>query len=91
MSDTSETVRIFDVPFSCCTFQDIMVAMQKKIDQRQKGNISITNTESVYHATRIDSHRKYINKADFSCCDGVGVALVGRCSDIEFRGCTVRI
>ncbi len=78
MSDTLETVRMFDVPFSCCTFQAIMAAMQEKIGQGQKGYISITNTESVYHATRIGAHQQYINQADFSCCDGVGLVLIGR-------------
>ena len=73
-----QKTKIFDVSLSCCTFQDIMAAMQRKIDHRQKGYISITNTESVYHATRIGSHRHYINEADFSCCDGVGVVLMGR-------------
>ncbi|MBW2742547.1 MAG: WecB/TagA/CpsF family glycosyltransferase, partial [Deltaproteobacteria bacterium] len=42
------------------------------------GYISITNTESIYHATRIPSHFNYINNADFSCCDGVGVIIAGR-------------
>jgi len=78
MINNVSTKKIFDVSLSCCTFQDIMTAMQKKIDQKHKGYISITNTESVFHATRIDSHRHYINNADFSCCDGVGVALIGR-------------
>ena len=78
MINSIKTATIFDVALSCCTFQDIMTAMQQKIEKKRKGYISITNTESIYHATRIDSHKRYINKADFSCCDGVGVSLIGK-------------
>ena len=46
--------------------------------RRSGGYISITNTESMYHALRISSHFQYINNADFSCCDGVGVVLAGK-------------
>lgn len=39
--------------------------------------ISITNTESMYHAKRITAHRKFIEGAAFSLCDGVGVVIGG--------------
>jgi N-acetylglucosaminyldiphosphoundecaprenol N-acetyl-beta-D-mannosaminyltransferase len=40
--------------------------------------ISITNTESAYYAVRMPEHLDYVRNATFSCCDGVGVVLVGR-------------
>lgn len=55
-----------------------MREMQRRIQAREKGYISITNTESIYHATKLAAHRSYINHADFSCCDGVGVVLIGK-------------
>jgi N-acetylglucosaminyldiphosphoundecaprenol N-acetyl-beta-D-mannosaminyltransferase len=44
----------------------------------ESGYISITNSESVYHAMRISAHRQYINNADFSCCDGIATALAAK-------------
>ena len=78
MKHRKTTATLFDISISCRSFPDIMKTMQEKIDCKKKGYISITNTESVYHATKIDAHKDYINKADFSCCDGVGVALIGK-------------
>lgn len=42
------------------------------------GVISITNTESMYHACRNPSHLKFINSSDYSLCDGVGVIAAGK-------------
>jgi N-acetylglucosaminyldiphosphoundecaprenol N-acetyl-beta-D-mannosaminyltransferase len=52
--------------------------MEAGIKNGRRGYISITNTESLYHATRIPSHKSYIEKADFSCCDGVAVVVAGK-------------
>ena len=41
------------------------------------GYVSITNTESMYHALRLPSHLRFINSADHSLCDGVGVIAAG--------------
>ena len=41
-------------------------------------HICITNTESMYHARRLSQHRAYIEAADLSLCDGMGVVLAGR-------------
>jgi N-acetylglucosaminyldiphosphoundecaprenol N-acetyl-beta-D-mannosaminyltransferase len=71
-------IKILSVPFSCCGFDEIMVEMADAIKRRDVGHIiSITNTESAYHALRIADHLKYIGEASFSCCDGVGVVLAG--------------
>jgi len=46
---------------------------------RQRQYISITNTESMYHAKRIPSHLQYIKDARFSFCDGIGVVIAAKC------------
>lgn len=71
-------VEILGVSLSNCSFDDIIQEMQRRIERREKGYISITNTESIYHAGKLAGHRRYINQADFSCCDGVGVVLIGK-------------
>jgi N-acetylglucosaminyldiphosphoundecaprenol N-acetyl-beta-D-mannosaminyltransferase len=76
-------LKIIGVSLSNCTFSDIIQEMQRRIKCREKGYISITNTESIYHATRLSNHRFYINHADFSCCDGVGVVLIGKMQGLD--------
>lgn len=74
-----KTVKVLNVPLTCCSFDDILIEMDDSIEKnRYGGYISITNTESIYHATKIPSHFRYINNADFSCCDGIGVVLAGK-------------
>lgn len=76
---TNDEIRVLNVPFSNCSFYDIFVKMDERIQKNQLNNyISITNTESLYHATRMPEHFHYINNAEFSCCDGVGIVLGGR-------------
>jgi N-acetylglucosaminyldiphosphoundecaprenol N-acetyl-beta-D-mannosaminyltransferase len=70
--------KVLKVPFSCCSFEDILHSLQIGISQKLQGYISITNTESLYHATKITSHFQYISNATFSCCDGVAVVLAGK-------------
>ena len=72
------TVEIYGVPFSCCEFEDILFSMDETIKKNKRGYISITNTESLYHAMKIPSHCEYIKKSKFSCCDGVGVVIAGK-------------
>jgi N-acetylglucosaminyldiphosphoundecaprenol N-acetyl-beta-D-mannosaminyltransferase len=73
-----ETVRVLGVPLTCCTFDDILLWMDKSIEEVSPRYISITNTESLYHATRVPDHYEYINNSDISCCDGIGVVLAGK-------------
>jgi len=70
-------LNILGVNFSCCNYQDILQRMGSGIRNKEQGYISITNTESVYYATKMPAHLEYINNACFSCCDGVGVVLAG--------------
>jgi len=52
------------------------------------GYVSITNTESMYHALRLPGHLRFINSADHSLCDGVGVIAAGYFGDCGFLGTT---
>ncbi len=74
------TVRadISGIPVHCTTFNHILTCMNDAIQTGSTRNyISITNTESMYHALRRPEHMKYIRGADFSCCDGVGSVVAG--------------
>ena len=72
-------IQMLDVNFSSRSFRKILKEIEYRINQRMTGSyICVTNTESVFHAQRIKSHLEYINKADFSCCDGVAISLAGK-------------
>jgi N-acetylglucosaminyldiphosphoundecaprenol N-acetyl-beta-D-mannosaminyltransferase len=73
-----EIVKVLKVPITCCSFCDILGNIDEGIKNGSQGYISITNTESLFYALRIPSHFQYINKANFSCCDGFGVVLAGK-------------
>ncbi len=73
-----KTEKILGVKFTCCSYEEVLTSMANGIISGYRGYISITNTESVYHALRKPEHLQYINHADFSCCDGVAVVLAGR-------------
>lgn len=73
-----ETAKILGVPITCCRFEDVLEEIDEGIKNGNQGYISITNTESMYHAIRIPSHLRYIRNANFSCCDGVAVVLAGK-------------
>lgn len=70
--------KVLDVNFSCNSFEEIMCAMHNGIQNRNRGYISITNTESLYHALKKPEHFQYISNATYSCCDGVAVVLAGK-------------
>jgi len=78
MLSKHKTVRLLGVKFTCCSLEDVCSGMESGIKIGENGYISITNSESVYHAMRISAHRQYINDADFSCCDGIAAALAGK-------------
>jgi N-acetylglucosaminyldiphosphoundecaprenol N-acetyl-beta-D-mannosaminyltransferase len=75
---THKTAKILGVNFSCCNFDDVLRSIQEGNNDGHCGYVSITNSESLYHATRIPSHFNYINEATFSCCDGIAVVLAGK-------------
>jgi len=58
--------------------EHVLAGIESRIkDARKGGAICITNTESMYHALRNTSHMDYIQGAEFSLCDGVGVIAAG--------------
>lgn len=69
---------IMGLPISRAAPVEVLAVMAQTIERRESGHyISITNTESMYHGLRVDSHARYIRNADFSLCDGVGVIVAG--------------
>lgn len=72
-------VKIDRISISCTNFYHVLNTMSKEIKSKyQKNYISITNTESMYHALRIEGHLNYINSANFSLCDGIGSVIAGK-------------
>src|SRR5262245_61399438 len=72
-------VDVLGLPVTTASWSDVLAEMDEKINSREAGHyVSVTNTESMYHALRIPEHAKFIRSADISVCDGVGVSLVGR-------------
>lgn len=78
MSSQCTTVHVSGVPVTCGTFQAVLEEMDASIRAgKTRRYVSITNTESMYHALRIPSHGEFIKKADFSLCDGIGSVIAG--------------
>jgi N-acetylglucosaminyldiphosphoundecaprenol N-acetyl-beta-D-mannosaminyltransferase len=72
------TAKICNVPVSLVGSEQVLEELDQRIRARRVGGyISITNTESMYHALRMPEHFRYIQNADFSLCDGVGVIAAG--------------
>ena len=73
-----ETATICDIPVSQIDIDRLLPEIDRAIQARRIGAyISITNTESMYHALRIPQHLRFIQGADYSLCDGVGVIAAG--------------
>ena len=72
------TVEVSGIPLSVTSFEYVLPAMHQIIQSGYtKRYISITNTESMYHALRIGEHSHYIRNSDFSLCDGIGSVIAG--------------
>lgn len=70
--------KVSGIPVSCCTFDDVLENMDVNINQQKSNSyISITNTESMYHALKDPKHFEFINNSDFSLCDGIGSVIAG--------------
>jgi N-acetylglucosaminyldiphosphoundecaprenol N-acetyl-beta-D-mannosaminyltransferase len=75
---TNPSAKVCDIPVSMVGIDEVLTNIDCGIgEQRTGGYISITNTESMYHALRIPEHLRYIRGADYSLCDGVGVIVAG--------------
>lgn len=78
MKMPSQDVEISGIPVSCVPFDEVLSDMARLIRKRSSEEyISITNTESMYHALRIPEHLQYIKGAKFSLCDGIGSVIAG--------------
>jgi N-acetylglucosaminyldiphosphoundecaprenol N-acetyl-beta-D-mannosaminyltransferase len=70
--------RIQDIPVSLAPSRQVLNDVAESIDSGMTGSyVSITNTESMYHALRRPTHMSYIQGARHSLCDGVGVVAAG--------------
>lgn len=77
-SRKSKMSAVMDIPVSMDAHEDVLATIDERIRARQPGGyISITNTESMYHALRRPDHMKFIQESDYSLCDGVGVIAAG--------------
>lgn len=73
-----ETRTINNIPVTVGDHVAVLEQIARRIEERRPGGyISITNTESMYHALRRPDHMAYIQGADLSLCDGVGVIAAG--------------
>lgn len=78
MREAACVEKISGISVYCRNKLSVLEEMDRNIrGSRTPAWISITNTESMYHAKRISAHRDYIQAARFSLCDGVGVVLAG--------------
>jgi N-acetylglucosaminyldiphosphoundecaprenol N-acetyl-beta-D-mannosaminyltransferase len=69
---------ILGIPVSMDPHEFVLNEIERHIKERGSGRcIAITNTESMYHALRRADHMAFIQEADFSLCDGVGVVAAG--------------
>lgn len=69
---------ILDIPVSVEPHAVVLSSIGARIREKAGGGyISITNTESMYHALRRAEHMTYIQNAQHSLCDGVGVIVAG--------------
>ena len=74
------------IPVHSLPHIDVLNEMDSNIQGGRKSlYISITNTESMYHALRITKHFNYIKNATFSLCDGIGVIIGGRFQGVEIE------
>ena len=69
---------VLGVPITKHPIETVLHEMGRRIETREQGSIGITNTESIYFATKLADHREYIRNTVFSCCDGVGVVWAAR-------------
>lgn len=70
--------RIAQIPISLASHEAVLADIAARIAQHEPGGrVSITNTESMYHALRRPAHMRFIQRAQHSLCDGVGVIAAG--------------
>lgn len=77
-TDRPSQGRIAEIPISLACREDVLHDIARRVQRQEPGGIvSITNTESMYHALRLPAHMRFIQRAQHSLCDGVGVIAAG--------------
>ena len=70
--------QIDGIPISLASRAVVLANVDERITRSESGGVvSITNTESMYHALRNPAHMSLIRRAQHSLCDGVGVIVAG--------------
>jgi N-acetylglucosaminyldiphosphoundecaprenol N-acetyl-beta-D-mannosaminyltransferase len=74
----SGLARIIGIPVSTESPDAVLSSVAARIKARiNGGHISITNTETMYHARRSPSLLQFVQSAQHSLCDGIGVVVAG--------------
>lgn len=77
---------LMEIPVCSDPHEDVMCGVEECVKQAVSGRyVSITNTESMYHALRRPDHLKFIQESDYSLCDGVGVIAAGYFWGLKIR------
>jgi N-acetylglucosaminyldiphosphoundecaprenol N-acetyl-beta-D-mannosaminyltransferase len=83
---SGRSVELLGIPVTVSEHEDVLTLIEQRIAARRMGGyVSITNTESMYHALRRPDHLAYIRGADLSLCDGVGVIAAGKFWGLSIR------
>ena len=73
-----QTAYIDRLAINISSREHVLKEVERVIEARETGHfIAVTNPESMFLGQRISSIRGYMNNADFSVCDGVGVIVAG--------------
>jgi N-acetylglucosaminyldiphosphoundecaprenol N-acetyl-beta-D-mannosaminyltransferase len=74
----TNTANIIGIPVTRATSEEVLENVASRIHARLSGGyISITNTETMYYARRSPDLLQYVQSAQLSLCDGIGVVLAG--------------
>jgi N-acetylglucosaminyldiphosphoundecaprenol N-acetyl-beta-D-mannosaminyltransferase len=76
-------VRVSGVPVTDASMEEVLHYIDANICAARLAKcMVITNTESMFFAGRNHGHAEFIERADLSCCDGIGVVLAGRAQGV---------
>lgn len=75
-----------DIPFHSIEKDKLFFLLNENIfGERETKHIVITNTESMYFANKRLNHKKYIEEAELSLCDGVAIVLAAKLHKINIK------
>lgn len=81
-----QKVLINNIPFHSIEKNKLFSLLNENlIGERKTRHIVITNTESMYYANKMSQHRKYIEEAALSLCDGVAIAFAAKLQNIKIQ------